>query len=86
MVDHAVCRSTITPVYILHLKFGTDPWDNSWKEPEGKKTRSDLDKEILPQFLGKGSCVLLDSLSFEKYHHSRILMTDRGKNPGSPPH
>lgn len=41
-----------------------------------RKTRRDLDKEILKQFLEKVSCVILDSLSFEKYHKSRILITE----------
>lgn len=41
-----------------------------------RETRRDLDKEILKQFLEKVSCVLLDSLSFEKYHKSQILTTE----------
>lgn len=41
-----------------------------------RKTRRDVDKEILKQFLEKVSCVLLDSLTFEKYHKSRILITE----------
>lgn len=44
-----------------------------------EKRRGDLDKEILKQFLGKVSCVLLDSLSFEKYHKNRVLIIDGGK-------
>lgn len=48
-----------------------------------RKTRRDLDKEILKQFLEKVSCVLLDSLSFEKYHKSQILTTE-GKTQESP--
>lgn len=71
------------PFHIFHLGFGTDPWGEFLERVRRRKTRRHLDKEILKQFLEKVSCVLLDSLSFEKYHKSQILTT-QGKTQESP--
>lgn len=63
--------------------WGNRPLGGFLERVRRRKTRRDLDKEILKQFLEKVSCVILDSLSFEKYHISRKLITE-GKTQESP--
>lgn len=78
-----VCRFTVAPFPHLPPRIQNRPLGEFLERVRRRKTRRDLDKEILKQFLEKVSCVLLDSLSFEKYHKSWILTTE-GKTQESP--
>lgn len=52
--------------------------------PRKDREGSGLDNEMLKQFLEKVSCVFIESLSIEKSHRSRILVTDGNRTQEFP--